>query len=369
MALDSTFLQVSDVESHVTKLISSEYLAGAPVRFEPNIADEFNSIGSRCILDRASALNIDPQKLVEPILEKLADNRFTSERGFLNFSDNNNLKWILSKEAFVEPKNLSIYILNNRLTTLSSMRLRLIATLQTYLASKKIQLFESFADESMIDNIIDGQDSEQIINIVCSHDGLPTKLFNKLVRAPAREQGRLSFYVVPKPYLLTKIIQWPQDYLDKVCADRNKLLSAAFYYSMPIQASDLDPSSCFLNENANLFYFGNRILSRLRSMFEIGDDQPNISNDYNAYDTSAVTWPIALLLKLLPLRLRLAVCRGEVFALTQGLYQLLTRTERILNSPDFRALIRHQKLTPIDQFIVNRLVNQLELIFNYESQT
>ena len=366
MDLIPTFNSVTDVESYVSRAISHEFLGGASVRFDANSSDQFNSIGSRCILDRASVLNIDPQKLVEPILKKLADDRFTSERGFLNFSDNHNPGWILTKEHCFIPQNLSIYIFDDRLSTLARMRLSLMATLQTYLFDKNIQLHKNLVGESTIDQLVQTQPADQHINILCGHEGLSPNLFNKVIKAPARAQGKLSFQVVSKPYLQTKIISWSDDYLEKICVDKATLLSAAFYYSMPIYASDLDPLSCFLDENANLFCFGNRLLSKIRSLIEIGDDSQSAPKISIAQATNSVTWPVALSLKLLPLRLQAAICKGDVFAFTQGVYQLLTCAERILNTPDFRVVIKNRKLTPIDQFIVNRLVNQLDLIFNYE---
>ncbi len=357
---------ILELESFVSEKIGSSILENTPISFSVNSDPEFGLLGSRCILDFASRENLDPNTLTDKITSALNDNRFSIQRGFLNFTPTSDKNWLFSLEHTLLVKDKEIFILKDDNSDFTKFRLKMLSGLQKHLF-KDIDISIAELDSDTIFEKLSNAKNGVSYTIWTGPKGLDTKLYNLVIQSEARKEKMLSFQTLTKPYIHTSITELNQHYFQRVLDDKIVLANALYYYSYPHLANEVDPETPFIQENANLVCFFSRIFNRLNQILVNHNfnqftgisipDEPLESIRFNALIE------IASLLKVFPLIRKDAFYLGNLFVLTSYLYKLMTKTEKLINHPNFRVVSDQKLLNPIELFIVNMLSHQLNCSF------
>lgn len=378
---------INEVEIYLKNILKDEFF-DVPIELSVCPDYKFGDVSTNCVLLASQKRSVSPEHLSSSVMNLIGgDIRFTLERGFLNFNSRNLNNWLFTPEIFsIKDSQYRVMALSSgKRNFLSDLRLKSLVichiwhlvqhNLTPILYTKNSQTLitkENFfersvnyilnQDFSILDNadFINENSKDGFLSLYVSPEGISTESFIRFAKLPSRDERRFNFDVLPKVISESKGVTFPSDWLEKVTQDETMFLNMIHYMSMPLHGSEVDPNSCLLNENANLYWFISKMNQKLKSWLNRSNE---VSNALTQFSASHSEIDILRRVKLFPAHYSGVLMGHSSFsAFLRQLYNLLSSSETLINTPSLRAKINNGDLSYAQMRILSGLDASISLI-------
>ena len=386
------FSTFEDVNQFVSARLAHE-LGGRRVTFVPVSDIPHADCGSDIFLQLAQLRNQDPQQLGEVLVAQVGlPESFTVSHGFLNYYGGFDRSWLLTQEPALHherpfaAQRLGVLAADFDLLgahTVPTIRIRSMLLFQLYLllfveagdAHQEIELLienrshrvtrDTFtavaqefllADKVSIDPAAIETGSSLFLHV--SPKGMSKHVYAQFIASERSEKPWLKFLARERVFYQAPTLPWSRHYVERTLQRPEWMMASLMYLSSALQATELDDTVAFNNENANLRWLMQKTIDRVSHL------RITAPSDLSLVSLSPDNRAELLRIKFFHRYLFEAKYHGKVSDLIQMLNAVLHFAEYQLNHPNVRRLLEVGQLPADIAYILAGASKQLELFYS-----